>query len=685
MSIEGVASYADVYSENLTEEDIKDFDDLGVEWRGRNILDIRDDFCIKAIEVYARIYEQKALTDPAELPQLKAEIVQIFEDIFDTESEDEDETSSLLYRFDPISGTYRELIGAEGGFIKSAGKCLKKAGKGIEKGVKKGVKKAKKACKAVVRTIVPPPEVYKEAAKFIEKVEKPIVEAEAKAVEWVKEHPVETAVIVVAVVAVVVTAGAASGAVAGAIDAIAGSAETVVGTVGTAAGASAAALAANSGSNDDRKKDSNKNDKSSSPPSPPPSQNTPSSVRSGTTTIPSHTSYTQPQSIYPGLSTPAQPFVPPNPYIPYSQGTSIPHQFDISPPISQMTGSDFTSITPKASSNDIPRFSASPKMSSDSAIANPNVPQPVNPNFKPPQKENFIEKAMGTAKYIIAKETHEAREVLGDLRVGAAALGNEVVDILNPILPTDIALPKKNLADIQNDTFIAHQHLDEFFEIPLSNKYDPDHIPLIEKREPVTGTIPLPGISVLGNAGKAGKIANAVKTAGALGEGVIAEEAALTGRQIVTLEKGGTSLQKTVGNTFETAVGEKIALESLEKFNRAETYLRPYSGKYLLEVEARELIHQTGIRTFPRPNGIPENFKVKLSGSGAGIKYIHQDNPHISVRVMPGKPHSPNPYQQKPYVIQMKNGKAIDKLGKSVDKKSPEAHIPLEDFIYRNN
>ncbi len=102
-------------------------------------------------------------------------------------------------------------------------------------------------------------------------------------------------------------------------------------------------------------------------------------------------------------------------------------------------------------------------------------------------------------------------------------------------------------------------------------------------------------------------------------------------------------------------------------------------------MEAKELIHQAGIRTFPRPNGIPENFKVKLSGGGAGIKYIHQENPHISVRVMPGKPHSPNPYQQKPYVIQMKDGKAIDKLGKSVDKKSPEAHIPLEEFIYRNN
>lgn len=33
---------------------------------------------------------------------------------------------------------------------------------------------------------------------------------------------------------------------------------------------------------------------------------------------------------------------------------------------------------------------------------------------------------------------------------------------------------------------------------------------------------------------------------------------------------------------------------------------------------------------------------------------------------MPGKAHSPHPYQQKPYVIQMQNGKAFDKIGNMV-------------------
>jgi hypothetical protein len=97
-----------------------------------------------------------------------------------------------------------------------------------------------------------------------------------------------------------------------------------------------------------------------------------------------------------------------------------------------------------------------------------------------------------------------------------------------------------------------------------------------------------------------------------------------------------------------------------------------------------ELIHQAGLPIFPRPKGIPENFRVKLSEKPGGMKYVHPNYTHESIRVMPGKPHSPNPYQQKPYVIHMKDGKALDKYGNPVvDISSPEAHIPLEEFIYR--
>jgi hypothetical protein len=102
------------------------------------------------------------------------------------------------------------------------------------------------------------------------------------------------------------------------------------------------------------------------------------------------------------------------------------------------------------------------------------------------------------------------------------------------------------------------------------------------------------------------------------------------------------------------------------------------------EMQVRELIHHTGIRTFQRPAGIPENFIVRVTDRGAGMEYMHPTNTHISIRVMPGKPHSPFPYQQKPYIIHKKDGKAFDELGNMVGQKAPEAHISLEKFIYRN-
>ncbi|QVL57523.1 MAG: hypothetical protein KFB93_00145 [Simkaniaceae bacterium] len=50
---------------------------------------------------------------------------------------------------------------------------------------------------------------------------------------------------------------------------------------------------------------------------------------------------------------------------------------------------------------------------------------------------------------------------------------------------------------------------------------------------------------------------------------------------------------------------------------------------------------------------------------------------------MPGKPHSPLLHQQKPYVVHRVNGKSIDKSGNIVSNKSVEAHIPIEEFTYR--
>jgi len=44
---------------------------------------------------------------------------------------------------------------------------------------------------------------------------------------------------------------------------------------------------------------------------------------------------------------------------------------------------------------------------------------------------------------------------------------------------------------------------------------------------------------------------------------------------------------------------------------------------------------------------------------------------------------SPHLNQQRPYVVQRKGNHAFDKHGSLVPPKSREAHIPIEEFVYR--
>jgi hypothetical protein len=89
------------------------------------------------------------------------------------------------------------------------------------------------------------------------------------------------------------------------------------------------------------------------------------------------------------------------------------------------------------------------------------------------------------------------------------------------------------------------------------------------------------------------------------------------------------------------------------------------------------------LEAVPRPKEISENFIVKIADKDSGVIYMHPEHEHTSIRVMPGKPHSPNLAQQKPYAIHKKDGKAFDKHGNLVSQDSIEAHIPLDEFVYR--
>ena len=136
-------------------------------------------------------------------------------------------------------------------------------------------------------------------------------------------------------------------------------------------------------------------------------------------------------------------------------------------------------------------------------------------------------------------------------------------------------------------------------------------------------------------------------------------------KQMAMLKEAGT-LESTVNNTSKYVFNHPKLQRSYEHIKKAEDFLEPYSNKPLPEARVRELIHQTGIKTFPKPRGVPENFNVAISKNGAGMIYVHPEIKQINVRVMPGKPYSPFPNQRKPYVIHQVNGKGLDIYGNKV-------------------
>lgn len=179
----------------------------------------------------------------------------------------------------------------------------------------------------------------------------------------------------------------------------------------------------------------------------------------------------------------------------------------------------------------------------------------------------------------------------------------------------------------------------------------------------------------LGSGAKVAEIVEAGQTTIHLGE-----ELGFNTRAMAKLKQEG-KLESILNNTLEQLTPEVEASIAIHK--KAQDALKIYKKIAMPEEKARELIHAVGISTFPRPRGIPENYIVRITNKGTGMEYIHPTNTHRSVRVMPGKPYSPLIHQQKPYVVQMKDGKAFDKHGNLIPHDSPEAHIPVNEFIYR--
>jgi RHS repeat-associated protein len=93
---------------------------------------------------------------------------------------------------------------------------------------------------------------------------------------------------------------------------------------------------------------------------------------------------------------------------------------------------------------------------------------------------------------------------------------------------------------------------------------------------------------------------------------------------------------------------------------------------------------ETAVPVTPtRPNGVPKNFISAPAKKGDGVVYSDPKNPHNNVRDMAGNPNSPNPAQQQPYVKENVSGQPINAQGNPVSGKSPESHIPRDQYKYR--
>jgi hypothetical protein len=437
MSIENATSCADIYIGTLTEEAMKYPNDLGIEWQGRNVSEIRNKAGIKTMPLFPQAGTFK--------------------------NEIEDKPPPLVYRYDPISGTYRELIAAEG-FFKSCGKVAK----------------------AVLG--IPSKEALKKLREKEEKLLKPITKIEEKVVEWVKEHPAETVIIVVATAAIIVTAGAAAGAVA--------EAGSVAGAVGNAGGAVLAAGTTAAAAMTSEKSDKDHDDKKKEPASSPsPSQ---PAASDASTNVNSNPSSTTSARNHPDNTPPIASVVPP----------SAPQ----SPPVS-------TKGTERA--------------------ARQSSPQPVSEVQNTPPNPGIVDKTLSMLE-------HNYVEAKGKTQIEVNKLGNLIVEVGNRVTEGLDKLvhrssephPTTDLSELQQKITAEHQQIDERYNTNLAWTYDAK---VQEERDRMfaKGEFPPPGFGLLKNSGqisKTGQISNAVEVI--LGnQRAVAQEGALVGRQIAALEE----------------------------------------------------------------------------------------------------------------------------------------------------
>ena len=305
--------------------------------------------------------------------------------------------------------------------------------------------------------------------------------------------------------------------------------------------------------------------------------------------------------------------------------------------------------------------------------------------FQDPNPKNNEFSLGETARNLGSCLAHETLDGIYQMTSIIPQLNEEIKAIGSQLIPDGLIqdnpiLSINSVENYENLMASGHQKIDQVFLTDCADCYTPEFKANDLNNQFAIGILPPPG-SFARNV-KINSFRKLIQNGNH--NMALAQEFGFSGHDIIQMKKTGM-LDKTVAATFENIAQDKTLFDSMVKSKVSENFLRPYRGKHLPEIKVRHLIHKSGIQTFPKPQGIPKNYMIKISNDGAGIHYVHPKNNHISVRVMPGKPHSPYTHQRNPYVIQMKDGKAFDKFGNLVNHKSPEAHIPINEFIYRSN
>lgn len=98
----------------LSEEAIQNLNSMGIEWKGRRIQEVYDEFSLKAMTKAAAIYQRHLLGNALRREESNTAIIDLMQKIFDQNGIPPfPEPNPFLRRKDPISGCYVVVYGTD--------------------------------------------------------------------------------------------------------------------------------------------------------------------------------------------------------------------------------------------------------------------------------------------------------------------------------------------------------------------------------------------------------------------------------------------------------------------------------------------------------------------------------------------------------------------------------------------